>query len=200
MENQIFYIDLPSTDVFRLFEKIEPEFDDCFILESLGEYSDQSRYTVIGFAAEKIIHSADSNYTSLKKSLPYIASGQKYAGGLVGYMTYDAAGYFESTLKLKTNPDFGRFLFGYYTDGIIFDKLTGKTSYFFRKENRYEKLKKILQNDKKTHKPKIKYEGDSMSQTEHKQNVEAIQEHIKSGDIFQIQIGFKQYFKIKGDK
>jgi anthranilate synthase component 1 len=43
-----------SCDFFELFKKIEQRFDTCYMLESLGEDSDISRYSLIGFDPEQI--------------------------------------------------------------------------------------------------------------------------------------------------
>ena len=42
-------------DLFGLFQKIEQEFENCFIFESLGEQGHLSRYSIIGFDPKHII-------------------------------------------------------------------------------------------------------------------------------------------------
>ena len=46
-------------DFFGLFKKIEKRFDNCFILESLGEESHISRYSIIGFDPEQILYATE---------------------------------------------------------------------------------------------------------------------------------------------
>ena len=45
---------------FELFQKIEQQFDTCFILESLGEEEKFSRYSLIGFKPSKIISAREN--------------------------------------------------------------------------------------------------------------------------------------------
>ena len=39
-------------DFFSLFQKIERQFDTCYMLESLGEDSHMARHSIIGFDPE----------------------------------------------------------------------------------------------------------------------------------------------------
>jgi len=42
-------------DFFELFQKINANFDTCFLLESLGPQSEFSRYSIIGFEPDAIL-------------------------------------------------------------------------------------------------------------------------------------------------
>ena len=42
---------------------------------------------------------------------------REYAGGLVGYLSYEAVNYFEESIHVKIHDKFDQFVFGVYTDG-----------------------------------------------------------------------------------
>jgi anthranilate synthase component 1 len=44
-------------DFFELFVKIEQNFKNCFLFESLGEESNISRYHIIGFNPKYLVYS-----------------------------------------------------------------------------------------------------------------------------------------------
>ena len=149
-------MELGRLDFFALFKKVEKAFDTCFLLESLGENAKDARYSVIGFNPESVIsatkdkliindktYSSNNPYNDLKDFIPrhYIPS-QIFSGGLVGYISYDAVSLFELALSVKQHQQFPLFLFGLYEDGLIYDKTTGITSYFYHKEDRSDVVKK----------------------------------------------------------
>jgi anthranilate synthase component 1 len=209
------YVELGRLDFFELFKKVEKEFDTCFLLESLGENAKDARYSVIGFAPSSII-SAEGNklningesykvenpYYELKRFIPkHYISSQVFSGGLVGYISYDAVSLFEPALSVKSHKQFPLFLFGLYDDGLVYDKTTGITSYFYHKENRSGLIEKLIKQNKQAAKGslKIKAKGDSMTKARHHEAVNEIIEEIKKGNTFQCQVGIKRLFEIEGD-
>ena len=64
-------------DLLDLFRKVEKQFEDCFIFESLGEESHISRYSILGFDPEKIY------YADGKELIVKDRSGheERYPGG-----------------------------------------------------------------------------------------------------------------------
>ena len=97
------YISVDGVDnFFTLFKKIEKHYSTCFFLESLGEDSHISRYSVIGFAPKKLIwaqgrtltiensdgtqeqHDSDNPYYLLRELIPQNILARKYSGGLTG--------------------------------------------------------------------------------------------------------------------
>ena len=101
-------------DFYALFEKIEQEFKTCFILESLGEEEKFSRYSIIGFDPEQTISAKDNNlivngknypvknpYYALNEMMPEETIARSYAGGLIGYLNYDAVNYMEPSSTFR---------------------------------------------------------------------------------------------------
>ena len=198
---------------FEVFKKIEAHFTDCFLFESLGSsQNNNNRYSLIGFKPDYVIKAKNNilnidatktkvknPYESLAKLMPNPILTQEFAGGLIGYMSYEAANYFEPPLKLKIHPDFDQFCFGVFTDGLVFDNLTGKTSYFYYKKSRINIIEKILKsNTKNSQPPKITKMGQSMSKEEHAKTVRQVLKQIRAGNTFQCEVGLKVGYKVLG--
>lgn len=206
-------------DFFALFKKIEKRFDNCFMLESLGEESFISRHSIIGFDPEKVLwaqgntlfiedknsgqvdtYESDNPYYLLRDLVPQDVISRKYAGGLTGYLGYDSMNYFEPTLTLQSSDMFDAFRFGLFKDGLILDKMTGEVFYFYYDENRLALVESLLAepyegNGELTVTPL----GETMSQEEHAAAVMKVKQDIIEGKIFQTEVGFKKRFKLEGD-
>lgn len=201
-----------NVDFFALFEKLEAHFDTCFLFESLGVEGRLSRFSIIGFDPKHIIRARENTlfidekpykvknpYFSLRDIMTQQSISRNYAGGLVGYLNYDAVNYFEPAVKVKTHKDFDQFLFGVYTDGLILDKVTNELFYFFYDLDRSDILQEIMKTKPKKEVMKIKSLGDTVTKKEHEKIVEEVKEEIKKGNIFQCEVGFKSEFEITGN-
>ncbi len=203
-------------DYIKLAELLEKQFDNFFILESLGELNYESRYVVIGFDPEMIVSSKDKNifkindeelkcensYKKLQEFTPKNVISKEYAGGLVGYLSYEAVNLFESKLDLPIDENFGLFKFGVYTDGIILDKYTDTFTYFYYTQDRSELVLNLLKEAEERQEKafvKVKKIGNTMSEAEHKKVVEEVKEEILNGNTFQCEVGFKTKYEIEGD-
>jgi len=205
-------------DFFELFKKIEKRFDTCFMLESLGEESHISRYSIIGFdpeqqiwASEGALHidardgssqtyASENPYYLLREIVPQDIISRKYAGGLTGYIGYDCMNYFEPSLKLQRSELFDIFRFGIYKDGLILDKMTGEVFYFYYTDSRLALIASIIQAPCPPNGPlKIRNLGDTMTQAEHAAAVMKVKQDIINGKIFQTEVGFKKRFELDGD-
>lgn len=207
-------------DFFELFRVIEKCHDNCFLLESLGEENYVSRHHIIGFDPVKIITAIDQStlqiedsatgdqyfikssnpYYELRNLLPDNIISRKYAGGLVGYMGYDAVNFFEPHLNIKSSDKFEMFKFGVYLDGLIYDQVTGEVFYYYYDENRFD----VVQNYLNAVPPAygdidVRSLGNTMTRTQHADAVAKVKEDICSGRIFQCEVGFRSLYNIKGD-
>jgi anthranilate synthase component 1 len=205
-------------DYFELFKKIEKRFDNCFILESLGEESYVARHTLIGFDPEKQLYAngseliieerdgskssykSDNPYYLLREIIPQNVISRRYAGGLTGYLSYDAMSYFEPTLQLQTSEDFDTFRFGLFKDGLIYDKMTGELIYFYYDDSRLELIRELLREPYSGNgELRIIPEGDGMTREEHAEAVMEVKQNIIDGKVFQCEVGFKKRFRLIGD-
>ena len=207
-------------DFFQLFIKIEQNFKNCFLFESLGEESNISRYHIVGFNPKYLVYSeqkdqliiedtsngkiekyiCDNPYYELRTIIPQNIISRKYAGGLVGFIGYDSINFFEDNLNITKNNNFESFKFGVYLDGLIFDQMTGEVFYYYYEDNKIEILNDILkQNNKFNKNVDCKFIKNSMTKEDHRKAVLKIKEDIKNGLIFQCEVGFKSYYRIKGN-
>ena len=207
-------------DFFELFVKIEQNFKNCFLFESLGEESNISRYHIIGFNPKYLVYSkqkdqliiedttngkikkyiCDNPYYELRAIIPQNIISRKYAGGLVGFIGYDSINFFEESLNITKNKNFESFKFGVYLDGLIFDQMTGEVFYYYYEDNKIEILKDILKQNNKLNKDvDCKFIKNSMTKEDHRKAVLKIKEDIKNGLIFQCEVGFKSHYRIKGN-
>lgn len=199
-------------NIYDVFQKLEGEFNECFLLESLSNASD-SRYTILGFAPEKIIrgnkntltidtkrYTTSNPYRALQSIMPQHVVSSGFVGGLVGYLSYEAAELFEPSLKLHHHKDFDQFRFGLYTDGLIFDKTTGETLYFYYRKNRLPKLSALLKKVKhrKVGATEVSFKGFSLTEKQHHAVVLNVKKKIKSGFTFQCEVGFRGKYEITG--
>lgn len=198
--------------IYDVFKKLEGRFSECFLLESLTEGSD-SRYTIFGFAPECVIsgngrtltvngkdYAVKNPYLALRAMMPQNVLTRGFVGGLIGYMSYEAAEFFESSLTLHHHKDFDQFRFGLYTDGLVYDKTTGETIYFYYRKNRLPKLLKILGTRplNRAKKTKVRFKGFNLSKTGHRRVVEAVKKKIRAGYTFQCEVGFRATFELTG--
>ncbi len=205
-------------DFFALFKKIEKAYSTCFILESLGEDSHMARHTIIGFdpdyqlyangsqltiedrQGKQETYTSDNPYYLLREIIPQNVIARNYAGGLTGYLGYDAINYFESSLQVQGSDWFDAFRFGFYTDGLVLDKMTGEVFYFHYGNNRLQDVLAIMAQDYAGNgELSVENLGDTMTKEEHAVAVLKVKEDIIAGKIFQTEVGFKKRFKLSGD-
>ena len=201
-----------DVDFFGLFRKIERHFSTCFLFESLGEEEKFSRYSIIGFSPTHVIsargkslifdgkkYPVDNPYGALRDVMPSQTIARNYAGGLVGFISYEAVNYFEPALRIKVHKDFDQFMFGVYTDGLILDKRTNELLYFYYDVDRRPLLKKVMALPVKRKPLRVRSMGNSVTRQEHARIVEKVKERICAGDTFQCEVGFKTKYNIIGD-
>lgn len=205
---------------FELFQRIEQKYENCYLLESLGEESFVSRHHFIGFDPQHIIFARDSHtlsitdtkmgttvdypcdnpYHALQKMTPQHVITRNHSGGLVGYLGFDCVNFFEPHLHVKHNKHFEPFKFGVYLDGLSLDKMTGEVFYYHYHDSRIEEIKTLLNSDitPRTN-PKVTFLGDGMTREEHANIVMEVKKDIERGRIFQCEVGFKSHYRIDGD-
>lgn len=207
-----------SCDFFELFKKIDKRFETCFMLESLGEESYISRYSIIGFDPEKLLYAngntlniqerdgtiesfeSKNPYYLLREIVPQNVISRRYAGGLTGYLGYDSMNYFEPSLSLQSSELFDAFKFGLYKDGLILDKMTGEIFYFYYEDNRIDLVESLIAEKYEGNgELEIVPNGETMSQAEHAEAVAKVKQDIIEGKVFQTEVGFKKRFKLHGD-
>jgi anthranilate synthase component 1 len=201
-----------DVDLFSLFQKVERAHENCFLFESLGEEGTFSRYSIIGFDPKHHIegtrktlrvdtqsYTTKNPYYALRSLMPEKTISRNYAGGLVGYIGYEATHFFEPTVPTKDHPDFPLFQFGAYDDGLVHDKTTNELFYFFYERDRRKHVEHLLTTSHTVQPLSITCNGDELTQAEHRAIVDRVQEHIRAGNTFQCEVGLKTKYTITGD-
>lgn len=214
--NALKIIPLDFKDPFELFKKIYSKYSNTFLLESMESDSGLSRYSFLGFdpfltltakddflevAKEDSTQEIDTEnpFNEIRTLINRGNNKKGFCGGLVGYVSYQAARFFE---PVNLSPgDFPDFEFGLFLDGIIFDKLSSRCQYVTLAENR---LNEVLDTAKEEYvmedKMSFKNEGRYFSQNQYENMVLETKERIKEGEIFQGVISNAQKYKISGNK
>lgn len=215
-----------TLDFFGLFRTIESHSHTCFFLESLEEGSSDSRFSVIGFLPEVILrathnglhyesmstdpdsgsapeksdfYECENPYELLAQWMPRNSISRNYCGGLVGYIGYDATNFFEPNLNLKFHPDFDPFVFGVYTDGLVYDKMTGEVFYFYYGTNRSSQVEAwIKENPPSSGQLSAQLLEKTRDKSQHSAMVDETLEEIRAGNTFQCQIGFQVNYELNG--
>lgn len=202
-----------SISAFEAFKRLYPYFKDIFLLESLGEEGKFNRFSYIGFSPKLIISAknkelfingkltnVENPFMFLSKLIEKFKSkGAGYCGGLVGFFTHEATKYFETAFEGFDNYDFPDFLFGFFLDGFRFDKKTKEAFYFHHGESRLKKVYHLFHKEGKLDSFQSENLESSKGENDHKDMVLKAKEHIKRGDIFQVVLSLKTFYKISGD-
>lgn len=199
-------------DFYQIFRAIEQEFETCFLLESLHDDASFSRYASIGFAPRHSItgsrgvltidgtdYPTQNPFHELERIVPTDNISRKYAGGLVGSISYGAIELFEPVLSLHQDEQFPLFQFGVYTDGLVYDKITGEVYYFCYDDDRFSQIEPYLSPSVATDELVIRDIHDSHSKQAHARMVSQTIEEIKAGNTFQCQIGLRRSFSLEGN-
>ena len=208
-------MDLNFDSPFELFKNLYSNYSSTFLLESMESDSGLARFSVLGFKPTAIIRAKD-NLLEIEKDgqkeeievknpfdeirkLTSSASGKKgFRGGLVGYVSYEAARYFQPIpIQSGEKPDFE---FGLFLDGIIFDRIHNKCEYVTLGENRLEEIKRISKETYEIERLKYKEKNHHFSKQEYEDMVIEVKERIRAGEIFQGVISNAKEYELKGNK
>jgi anthranilate synthase component I len=207
--------DLEFDSPFELFKNLYSNYSSTFLLESMESDSGLARFSVLGFKPEAILRARD-NILEIEKEghiqeievknpfdeirkLTSQASGKKgFRGGLVGYVSYEAARHFQPIdLKPGEMPDFE---FGLFLDGIIFDRIKNRCEYVTLGENRLEEIKEISKETYSIEGLDFKEKNHHFSKSQFEDMVIEVKERIVAGEVFQDVISNAKEYELKGNK
>lgn len=207
--------DLNFDSPFELFKNIYNNYSSAFLLESMESDSGLARFSVIGFKPEAIIR-AKGNVLEIEREgqieefdvknpfdeirkLTSVSTGKKgFQGGLVGYVSYEAARHFlPIKLQKGEKPDFE---FGLFLDGIIFDRIRNRCEYVTLGENRLDEIERISKEEYHVERLKYKEKGHYFSKQEYESMVLETKEKILAGEIFQGVISNASEYELSGNK
>ncbi|MEN4030141.1 MAG: anthranilate synthase component I, partial [Methanobacterium sp.] len=123
---------------FELFKNIYRNYESAYLLESMESDSGLSRFSVLGFKPAAILKArgnileiekngvkelieTNNPFDEIKKLKINKTIEKGFSAGLVGYVSYEAAGYFENMNFPESS--YPEFQFGLFLDSIVFDRL-----------------------------------------------------------------------------
>ena len=209
------------TQPIDLFASLRQRYDTAFILESVEGPRRLARYTFLGFDPRKIIRAEDgraevadrreSDRQIVKSEDPLTLLSEidapvavprptdRYAGGLVGYASYDLVRSFERIpSRSRKNTGFPDVEFGLFEDGVVFDHFKRKAYYFYRRENRAEEVKTSLKEAADRDGSSFGRATSSLNRERFCERVDQAKEYIRSGDIFQVVLSKRYKIPFKG--
>lgn len=187
-----------------LFKAIANNSDYAYLLESTTGRSRLSEFSFIGFEPEEVVSLKDVSdpYYELRRRLSKSYSKNtfvRFTGGLVGYVSFEAARYFYPELILKHAKSFPDMEFGVYYDGIAYDHKDGSVYYYTNKEDRYDKIVKVLKERTKDSEISAEILDVNPKKSEFEECVKRAKEYIDSGDVFQVVLSKRYLIELKGD-
>lgn len=138
------------------------------------------------------------NHTMFGHGVP---EGQRFSGGLVGFMSYEATQYLEpKEFRGRTPKDQQTFSFGYFDDGLVYDRVQKKYFYFTRGRDREEHFRTILDKERTNDSGTVLTPvSDGTTREEFVDAVTRIKdEEIRIGNSFQTVLSRHKTFSIQG--
>jgi anthranilate synthase component I len=124
----------------------------------------------------------------------------RFAGGAVGYISYDAVRYWERLPATKPDDHgFPDLEMGIFDDGIVFDHRQKRAHYFYYSKNRLPEIEDALKSPADTQPAVFGNPKANVTQAEYERAVEKTKEYITQGHIFQAAISKRFDFTFSGD-
>ena len=223
-EMQEFPCELPPEEVYA---RLHGQSDHMYCLESLETHPGDmvGRYSYFGFEPSFVVsarnaelflndHSVElqgmspmqafQNLTTRLAAEPNqnqdVPCDQRLTGGFIGYMSYEAAQYREpqALAFLNTPPDQKTFAFGYFPDGLTYDRQSKKYMYYTRGEDRSVLFQQALSTASDAPSPRIKQKK-TVNPKDFEKRVQAIRdEKIREGETFQTVLSHKNTYALDG--
>ena len=205
----------------EIFSKLYNHYENAYILESIEGPKKLSQYSFIGFNpeltiiiknGEAITHNKRTDEKEREKvnePLTVIAKTlrnrpgfkeQRFVGGAVGYISYDAVRYWEKLpQKALDDQQFPDVKVGIFDDGIIYDHRNRQAFYYYLHENRLEEINNRIQETDNNEALAHRQLKVNMSKEHFERAVEKAKEYITAGDIFQVVLSKRYDFRIRGN-
>ncbi|PIR50886.1 hypothetical protein COU78_04285 [Candidatus Peregrinibacteria bacterium CG10_big_fil_rev_8_21_14_0_10_49_24] len=176
---------------------LEPEFvlsatnNNFFVNDEQVDIGDSSAFDALNAAVEHV-----RKQTVDGDDIP---QEQRLTGGFVGGMSYEAIQYREPTVGVSTPADQKTFSFGYFSDGLVYDKETGRYSYYTRGADRRHLFTDILSRESSQEVPRVSLKSEGESAEDFMEKVREVRdEKIRTGESFQTVLSRKRIFDIQG--
>jgi anthranilate synthase component 1 len=209
-----------SLKPLEAFSKIQQHCKNAYLLESIEGPQKLAQYSFIGFNPKTTIQVVDGKVkiidnqtqkTTIEKTNDPLSLIQKilqkeplkntsfrFIGGAVGYISYDAARYWENLPKKHKNDSFPDVEMGIFDDGLIFNHVEEQAFYYYRSENRLLEIEKILQQPSEPLSLSFAQPKVETKKEQYERAVEKAKTYVNEGDIFQVVLSKRFEFKFQG--
>ena len=206
----------------EIFSIIYEHYKTAYLLESIEGPKKLAQYSFIGFDPQltirvkngkALVRNEKENETIkenvsdpldiVKRIIKSRATANKefrFAGGAVGYISYDAIRYWEK-LPTQAVDDLGfpDVEMGIFDDGIVFDHKQKRAYYYYYRENRFQEIEELTKQPVEAQMLTFQQPKVNVTQNRFENAVEKAKEYVKQGDIFQVVLSKRYDFQIKGD-
>jgi anthranilate synthase component 1 len=125
---------------------------------------------------------------------------QRFIGGAVGYISYDAVRCWEKLPESALNDQhFPDVEVGVFDDGIVYDHGNKQAFYYHLNENRLPEISKLLQKPDDHEVLLHKQLKVNIAKERFESAVEKAKEYVTAGDVFQVVLSKRYDFQIRGD-
>jgi anthranilate synthase component 1 len=205
----------------EVFSKLYQNYSNVFLLESIEGPKKLAQFSFIGFDPHLVLQSKNgqaSTYDAITgretKSLvadplnaikPLInrrvtANKEfRFAGGAVGYISYDAVRCWEK-LPVSSKEDLGfpDLEMGFFDDGLVFDHKQKRAHYYYYVKNRLVEIQDIISKPAKVEELTFGLPKVNIAKEAYEASVEKAKKYVTAGDVFQVVLSKRFDFKYKG--
>jgi anthranilate synthase component 1 len=208
---------LDFREPFDVYRRVREAYEHTFLFESLVGPERLAEFSFIGFAPEATVRVEENRFVSegekrklsdpravgefIRERLKSTASSSRFAGGLVGYVSYDFVKFLEKVdIRQRHGCRMPEMEMGLYLDGIVFDHRKKSATYFSHGENRLTDLKNVLREPPEDHgRFAASPSGEDLDRKGFEYAVYKAKERIAAGDIFQVVLSRERRFETSGD-
>jgi len=205
----------------EIFSKLYTNYENAYILESIEGPKKLSQYSFIGFDptltitiknGEAVIYNKRTGEEERRKVNEPLAviqetlrkrldiKDQRFIGGAVGYISYDAIRYWEKLPESAVDDqNFPDIEVGIFDDGIVYDHRNKQAFYYHLNENRLPEIDELLQEPDDHEALSHKQLKVNISKERFENAVEKAKEYVTAGDVFQVVLSKRYDFQIRGD-
>jgi len=217
------YHRIPTTlSPLEMFSRIQGRCHYSYLLESENSSNRLAEFSFIGFDPIAIFSAGGGSVEIMERggkvarkrtrdpllALRRALDGRgsvdtrfRFAGGAVGYVSYDAVRYWErlpESEKRSGKNTFPDLEFAIFDDGLVFNHEEGEAYYYTLSADRLERVLEIIGEDRLRPTLKATSPKRSISQPRFEEMVRRTKRYIRSGDIFQAVISKQYLMTIEG--
>ncbi len=206
----------------KIFSKIYQQYPTAYLLESIEGPKKLAQYSFIGFDPrltiqiknetalirnERTQEETKENTSDPLQAISRIVNSRatankefRFAGGAVGYISYDAVRYWEKLPQnIGDDLNFPDIEMGLFDDGIVFDHKQKRAYYYYYSENRLPEIEALTNKPEDSEALSFTQPKVNITQENYEQAVEKAKKYITQGDIFQVVLSKRYDFHVKGN-